>query len=410
MKQKVLQRFLRYVKIDTQAQDNVAAFPSTKKQFDLARLLAHELKELGLKGVMVDKHCYVYAAVPATLPAAVAKGTPRIGLIAHMDTSPEVSGSGVNPRVIKKYNGGDLVLNKKKKVIISALGNKDLKKCVGHTLVTSDGTTLLGADDKAGVAAVMTAVEELMLHPEMRHGEIKIAFTPDEEVGRGTDFFNINKFNADFAYTVDGGFIGELNKETFSADSATITVLGRDIHPGTAKNIMVNSIRVMADIIAGLPENMAPETTEGYEPYIHPMALEGSVHKTMCKLILRDFKTSGLAAQKKLLDELIVDVRKLHPKATITLQVTPSYRNMGNELKKHPNVTDRLWKAAEKSGIEPRWEPVRGGTDGSRLTAMGLPTPNLFTGSGNHHSLTEWLSIDELVKAVEIILNVVQVD
>jgi tripeptide aminopeptidase len=406
MKQKILERFLRYVKIDTQAKDDVTTIPSTKKQFDLAKLLVHELKGLGLKNAAVDKNCYVYAALPATS----SKRSPKIGLIAHLDTSPEVSGVNIHPRVIKNYQGGDIVLNKKKKVIIKASGNNDLKKCVGHTLVTSDGTALLGADDKAGVAAIITVMEELVLHPEIPHGEIRIAFTPDEEVGRGADLFNLKKFNADFAYTIDGGFIGELNKETFSAYSALITVLGRDIHPGTAKNIMVNSIRAMADIIAHLPKNMAPETTEGLQPYIHPMALDGSVHKTTCKLILRDFKTSGLAAQNKLLKKIIAEVRKLHPKAKITLQITASYRNMRDRLERCPAVTNRLWQAANRAGVEPRWEPVRGGTDGSRLTAMGLPTPNLFTGSGNHHSLTEWVSIDELAKAVETVINVVRVD
>ena len=220
----------------------------------------------------------------------------------------------------------------------------------------------------------------------------------------------MKKFNADFAYTIDGGFIGELNKETFSADSATITVEGRDIHPGTAKNIMVNSIRAMADIIARLPKNMSPETTEGLQPYIHPLALDGTVHKTTCKLLLRDFKTSGLAAQKNLLKKIIAAVKKRHPRAIITLRITESYRNMRDRLERYPGVTDRLWKAAMRAGVRPRWEPVRGGTDGARLTAMGLPTPNLFTGSGNHHSLTEWLSIDELVKAVETAINVVRID
>lgn len=406
MKQKLLTRFLRYAKIDTQSKDDVTAFPSTKKQFDLAKLLVRELRGLGLKNARVDKNCYVMA----TLPATTRKKTPVIGLIAHLDTSPEVPGTNVRPRVIRSYHGGDIVLDRKKNVVINAHGNADLKKCAGHTLVTSDGTTLLGADDKAGVAAIMSVAEELVSHPEIPHGRIRIAFTPDEEVGRGADFFDLKKFKADFAYTIDGGFAGELNRETFSADSATITVEGRDIHPGTAKNIMVNSIRAMADIIARLPKTLAPETTEGYEPYIHPMILTGSVHTTTCKLILRDFKTNGLTTQKKLLEKTIADVQKLHPKAKITLQITGSYRNMRDRLLKNPRVTDRLWQAAKRAGLAPRWEPIRGGTDGSRLTAMGLPTPNIFTGSGNHHSLTEWVSIDQLVKTVETAINVVRTD
>jgi tripeptide aminopeptidase len=406
MKQKLLSRFLRYVRIDTQSKDDSGSFPSTRKQFDLAKLLVQELKGLGLNDATVDKNCYVMA----TLPATTRKTSPIIGLIAHLDTSPEVPGRNVRPRVIKSYSGGDIVFDIKKNVAISSAGNADLKKCAGHTIVTSDGTTLLGADDKAGVAAIMTVVEHLVTHPEISHGKIRIAFTPDEEVGRGADHFNLKKFKADFAYTIDGGFAGELNKETFSADSALITVEGLDIHPGAAKNIMVNSIRTMADIISRLPKDMAPETTEGYEPYIHPMTLNGTVHTTTCKLILRDFKTSGLTAQKKILEKIIRDVQKLHPKAIITLTVTESYRNMRDELRKTPQVTDRLWHAAKRAGLAPRWEPIRGGTDGSRLTAMGLPTPNMFTGSGNHHSLTEWVSIDQLVKAVETAVNVVRVD
>jgi tripeptide aminopeptidase len=404
IKQKALERFLRYVKIDTRSQEGSDSFPSTKNQFDLAKLLVKELRATGCKDAHVDKHCYVMA----TLPATSNKKAPVIGLIAHLDTSPEVPGHNVMPKVIHRYGGGDIVINKKRAIVIREAENKELRRCIGHTLVTADGATLLGADDKAGVAAIMTAVQELNNHPEIPRGTVKIAFTPDEEVARGVDRFDLKKFNADFAYTVDGGFAGEINRETFSADSAVIEIQGRDIHPGYAKSIMINSIRVMADIITRLPKNMAPETTAGYEPFLHPLSLEGGVFKTTCRLLLRDFKTTGLKQQRKIIECIIGDVQKLYPKAAITLKISESYRNMRKGLEQHPHVTQRLWMAARAAGVSPRWEPIRGGTDGSRLTAMGLPCPNIFTGSGNHHSLTEWLSIDMLVKAVETIINVVK--
>jgi tripeptide aminopeptidase len=404
IKDKALSRFLQYVTIDTRSREESDSFPSTKNQFDLAKLLVRELRAIGCRDAHVDKYCYV----TATLPATTTKKAPVIGLIAHLDTSPEVPGHNVKPRVIHTYKGGDIVIDKKRGIVIRENENRALRRCIGHTLVTASGNTLLGADDKAGVAAIMTAAQELAGHPEIPHGTIKIAFTPDEETGRGVDRFDLKKFKADFAYTVDGDFAGAINKETFSADSATIEVQGRDMHPGTAKGSMVNSIRVMTDIISRLPKNMAPETTAGYKPYLHPLALQGSVSKTTCRLILRDFKTSGLKQQKEILEHIISDVQRRYPDATITLTITETYRNMRDELERHPHVTQRLWDAVQATGIPPHWEPIRGGTDGSRLTAMGLPTPNIFTGSGNHHSLTEWLSADMLEKCVKTIINVVK--
>ena len=287
MKDKALEKFLRYIKINTQSKDESDTFPSTKIQFDLANLLVEELKELGLLDVGVDEHCYV----TATLPANIDREVPKIGLLAHMDTSPEVSGENIKPQTIEKYEGGDIVINKDLNVIIKESECKELKKCIGNTIITSDGTTLLAADDKAGIAAIMTMLETLKENPDIPHGEIKIGFTPDEEVGQGVEHFDIKKFGADYAYTVDGGVAGELNMETFSANAATIEIEGRNIHPGTAKDIMVNAIRVMGNIISRLPKDMTPETTEGYEPFIHPMTLDGSVAKSTMKLILRDFKT-----------------------------------------------------------------------------------------------------------------------
>lgn len=404
VKEKALKHFLRYVTINTQSNEASESSPSTQNQFDLAHVLVDELKALGLQNVSLDEHCYVMASLPANVKADV----PRIGLLAHMDTSPEVSGDNVRPRVIETYEGGDIVVDETRGIVISGDDDK-LKSCTGDTIVTSDGSTLLGADDKAGIAAIMTLLETLKDHPDIPHGELKIAFTPDEEVGRGVDHFDVAKFGADHAYTVDGGIAGELNMETFSADAAVITVHGRNIHPGTAKGVMVNAIRVIGHIVSRLPQHMAPETTEGYEPFIHPMTLTGTVDQAQLKLILRDFKTSGLDTQKTILEDIITEVQSLYPKAQITLEVTKTYRNMRDELEKHAHVTDALFAAAQKAGVSPKWEPIRGGTDGSRLTEMGLPTPNIFGGGANFHSKTEWLSVDGMVKSIETLLNIVSI-
>lgn len=403
MKYIALEKFIRYVKIDTQSSEEPATFPSTRKQFDLAYMLVEELQNLGLENAYCDEYCYV----TATLPANKSEKSPVIGLFAHLDTSTEVTGKDVKPQVIENYKGGDIVLNNDKGIIIRESENEHLKDCIGHTLVTTDGTTLLGSDDKAGIAAIMTAIQHLTEHPEIPHGEIKICFTPDEETGNGITNFDLSKFNADFAFTIDGGFLGEINKETFSADSAIIEIEGRDMHPGSAKDRMVNSIRALSSIIAKLPAEMAPEKTEDYEPFIHPMHIEGSVSKSIIHLLLRDFENTGLDAQKTILQNIISEVQKLFPQAHITLSVTPTYRNMRTELDKHPHIIERLETAVKRTGVKPVWKPIRGGTDGSKLTALGLPTPNIFTGGCNAHSLTEWVSVDAISKAAETIINLV---
>jgi tripeptide aminopeptidase len=405
-KKKLSERFIRYAQINTQSKDGADDLPSTKSQFDLANLLVGELKELGCSDAHVDKHCYVMATLPTNTDDAV----PVMGLIAHLDTSPESSGKDVKPRIIESYGGGDIILNKISGIRITSDECKDLEKCISHTLITSDGSTLLGADNKAGITAIIAAVEQLKENPDIPHGDIKIAFTPDEETGHGVDQFDIKKFGADYACTVDGGMPGELNMETFSADRADITVEGRNTHPGTAKGVMVNSIRIISEIISRLPEHMTPETTDGYDPFIHPMDLKGSVQKSTATLILRDFKTDGLKEQKKILEKIISEVQETYPKAVVVLKITESYRNMREELEKHPQVTERLQDAAKKAGVQPEWKPIRGGTDGSRLSAMGLPTPNLYTGGCNFHSTTEWLSIDFLMKTVETLLYLVRAD
>jgi tripeptide aminopeptidase len=401
----VLDKFLRYVAIDTQSKEDSESYPSTAKQFDLLNLLLKELKELGVPQAHIDEHGYV----TATIPSNISKTIPAIGFIAHVDTSPEVSGANVKPQIIKEYKGGDIVLPGDSEVIIRESENPALKSAIGKMIVTSDGTTLLGADDKAGIAIIMTAVQQLIDNTNIPHGEIKIGFTPDEEVGAGTKFFDIKKFGAQFAYTIDGDTTGELNKETFSADSCVITVHGRDIHPGSAKNIMVNSVRVISDIIAHLPKQMSPETTEGYEPYIHPYVLEGGVGKSSIKILFRDFKTSGLNELKKIVEKTVAEVQILYPKAKIEIEVKEQYRNMREGLEKDTRVIDYLFEATKRAGLNPEWKPIRGGTDGSRLTENGLPTPNIFTGGANYHSRTEWVNVWGMEKAVETVLHLIQV-
>jgi tripeptide aminopeptidase len=403
VREQAVERFLRYVKIDTQSDENSRTYPSTRKQFDLTTVLVEELKALGVNDAHVDEHCYV----TATLPATVFSAQPTIGFLAHLDTSTEVSGSNVKPRIIENYRGGDIVVSLENAIVIKESENKDLARCIGDDIITSDGTTLLGADDKAGIAGIMTAVEYLIKHPEIPRGAVKIAFTPDEEIGKGVEFFDIKKFGADFAYTIDGGFTGELNNETFSADAAIIEIKGRDMHPGTAKDRMVNSIRAMAEVIVRLPKEMSPETTQNHEPYIHPQTLDGSVGVTRLKILLRDFTDDGLAHERKLLEEILEQVRTLYPKTIITLAIKPTYRNMLPELQKHPRVTERLEQAVKKAGITPLWMPIRGGTDGAVLTARGLPTPNIFTGGCNSHSLTEWQSVEALGAIAEVLVNIV---
>lgn len=411
MEQTALERFLRYVKINTQSNEQSENTPSNPNEFTLANLLVAELKSMGIEDAEVDEHCYVMATIPENLSQndpAFGK-VPTIGFIAHLDTSPEVTAENVNPQIIENYDGTDITLPNDKFTVIRVEESPNLKKCIGHTIVTTDGTTLLGADNKSGIAAIMTFADYIMKHPEIKHGKIRIAFTPDEEIGQGTKFFNIEKFGAQYAYTVDGDLPGELNKETFSADQLIITVIGRDIHPGTAKNIMLNSIRVISDIIVRLPKDIAPETTEGYQPYIHPYVLEGGVGKSTLKILLRDFKTSGLDELESIVNKIIQEVNQLYPKAEIKLERKYQYRNMFEWLEKTPEVLDTLWEAAIRSGIEPYWKPIRGGTDGSRLTEMGLPTPNIYTGGQNFHSKTEWLSVNFLNKTVETLINLCQI-
>ncbi|MBI5243001.1 MAG: peptidase T [Elusimicrobia bacterium] len=406
MSETLLDRFLRYVQIDTQSKEGMESYPSTAKQLDLLRLLKSELEALGVKDVRMDPYGYVMASIPSNLPEG--RKASAVGLIAHVDTSEAVSGANVRPQVIK-YMGGDIFLPGDESVVIKRSENPELQNNIYKNIVTSDGTTLLGADDKAGVAVIMTAVERLLSDPGIPHGEVKIAFTPDEEVGGGTKFFDLKAFGADVAYTIDGDKPGELNKETFSADLALVTVHGREVHPGLAKDIMVNSIRAVSDLIVRLPKHMAPETTSGIEPFLHPYSLEASAGKSALKILLRDFMTEGLAEQKKILEGIIAEIQPLHPKARFELQITEFYRNMREALEKNPRVLDVLWEAVERAGLKPYWKPIRGGTDGARLTARGLPTPNIFMGGSNYHSRTEWVSVEAMGKSLETVLNLLQI-
>ncbi|MBA3532611.1 MAG: peptidase T [Ardenticatenales bacterium] len=411
MKKDVLERFLRYVQIDTQSNEESTSYPSTAKQMVLLNLLAEELRALGVPNVQQDEYGYVMATLPSTLPPThpTANRVPTIGFLAHVDTSPEVTGANVRPQVIPAYQGGVITLVGDPSQKIDPAESVELSNSMGHTLVTTDGTTLLGADNKCGVAEIMTAVAYLMAHPEIEHGPIAIGFTPDEEVGRGAEYFDVTKFGATYAYTLDGSVAGEVQFETFSADAVTITFHGRNQHPGYAKDKMVNAIKLASEFLARLPkDHLSPETTSNYEGFVHPYGIEGGVEETRIKMLLRDFSEEKLLEYRIFLQGLAQEIKTLEPRAEITLEFRESYRNMRATLNKVHHVVEYAEEAIRRVGFEPASTPVRGGTDGSRLTAMGLPTPNLFTGAYNYHSLREWASVDTMVKAVETVVELVK--
>jgi len=398
----VIERFLRYVRIETSSKPDCDEVPSTKCQFDLAHLLVEELKTLGLADAEVDEHCYVMATLHASIARSDINKVPTIGWIAHLDTSPDICGKNVNPQVIN-YTSGPIVLPNG--LVIDE--DEALRQCQGHKIVTTDGTTLLGADDKGGIAAIMTALERLIAE-NLPHGEIRVCFTPDEEVGNGTKFFSLEKFGTKYAFTIDGGLPGELNKETFTAKAVTLKVTGREIHPGTAKGVMVNSVRVAAEFVAKTPKHQAPETTEHYEPYIHPYSFEGHVGEATVRLLLRGFNDADMLKLEKMLAEIKNNVQKQFPDAKIEFTIAEQYRNMYEKLVYYPEMLAQLEKAARRSGVTPYWKPIRGGTDGSRLTEMGLPAPNVYTGGHNFHSRCEWLSVNHLENTVETLVQLAQ--
>jgi tripeptide aminopeptidase len=398
----VLDRFLRYVRIDTQSREGASATPSTDTQWTLVNLLADELRALGAQDVFVNEHCTVYASVPANAPDA---GIPVVGFLAHVDTSPAVSGANVQPVIHRDYGGGDIALPGDPLQIIRVAQHPDLDLLIGDDVITTDGTTLLGSDDKAGVAAIMTMVDLLARNPQVQHGRIAVAFTPDEEVGSGIDRFDIERFGAEVAYTVDGGGLGEINDETWSARTATITFHGRSTHPGTAKGVMVNAIRALADFVGRLPGDMLPETTEGRVGFVHPYSGVADVETSSLKVILRDFEIAGLDRKEQLLRALAADTERAFPGATVTVDVQENYLNMREVLKDLPHLTEYAFEAARRAGVEPFTKPIRGGTDGSKLTVRGLPCPNLFTGGYEFHSKLEFNSRRGLEKTTETLVH-----
>jgi len=403
----VLRRFLHYVTFDTQSDENSTTYPSTAKQLELLRFLQSELKEIGLKDAAMDEHGYVFATIPATTKKS---GVPVVGFIAHVDTSPEMPGLNVKPIVHKGYKGQDITLPDDPTAVLKFKDNPHLAEQIGCDIVTASGTTLLGADNKAGVAEIVTAAEYLLKHPEVPHGPIRIGFTPDEEVGNGTKFFDVAKFGAACAYTMDGESRGEIEMETFSADAMTITFQGFNTHPGYAKGKMVNAIKVAADFIDRLPKNeRSPERTDGYEGYVHPYVVNASVESTSVKLLIRDFKDPGLQEKETWLAQLASEVVKDWPGATVTTKVDESYRNMKTVLDNHPQVVENAREAVRRTGLTVREHPIRGGTDGSKLCFMGLPTPNIFAGEHNFHSRLEWVSAQDMELAVKVIVELAKV-
>ena len=400
MREKVLERFLKYVAIDTQSDPESKTSPSTSKQFDLARLLVKDLEDLGLEDISLDERCYVMARLTAN-----EEGLVPIGFIAHMDTSPDLSGKDVKPRLIENYDGGDIVLDKERGIVTRLKDYPEIGDFKGQTLIVTDGSTLLGADDKAGIAEIMTGIEFLVNNPQIRHGDIMVAFTPDEEIGCGADYFDVNKFGAKYAYTFDGGQVGELEYENFNAASAVVKIQGRNVHPGSAKGKMVNSIYIAGKVMEAFPENKRPETTEGYEGFFHLNDIKGSTEETVLNYIIRDHDRAKFEDMKAVFEATISDLSKEHG-GRISLTIQDSYYNMREVIEDHMEVVDIAVKAMENLDIEPRIIPIRGGTDGSRLSFMGLPCPNLFAGGINFHGRNEMISLEALEAGARLLIEI----
>jgi tripeptide aminopeptidase len=406
MRTSALERFLRYVRIDTRSDERSLTSPSTPGQLVLLNLLVSELHAVGVADARVDEYGVLMATVPSTTSRP---GIPTIGFIAHVDTSPEMSGADVTPIVHPRYDGRDLVLPDHPSAVLRTTDDAPLASCIGDDIVTASGLTLLGADDKAGVAEIMAAAEYLMAHQEIPHGPVRIAFTPDEEIGRGTAHFDVLRFGALCAYTLDGGGRGELEVENFSADAMTFTFQGFNTHPGYARGRMINAIKVAADFLNRLPPGEAPETTAGYEGFAHPYVIDAHVDRTSVKVLIRDFETDRLRDRERGLDALARATIADHPGATVRIDIEESYRNMREVLERHPDVADYARQAIERVGLAVRPKPIRGGTDGARLSFMGLPTPNLFAGEHNFHSRLEWVSAQEMEQAVAVIVELCRV-
>ncbi len=401
----VMDRFLRYVKIDTASNDKSDTVPSTMVQLDFAKLLGKELQELGLQDVSVDDNGYVMA----TLPSNVEEKLPTIGFIAHLDTIPDMPGNDVKPLVVENYDGEDIILNREKNIILSVSDFPEIKNYIGETIIATDGTTLLGADDKAGIAEIITAVEYLINNPTIPHGTVKIGFTPDEEIGRGADYFDVEKFGADFAYTMDGGPIGELNFENFNAASAKIKINGTNIHPGTAKNMMINSIIVGMELNAMLPVEERPEFTEKYEGFYHITRFNGNVEEVEIEYIIRDHDKEKLDRKKEYLFDVVEFLNKKY-NYIIELEVVDQYYNMKEKIDTNTKIIDIAKRAMEDLGIEPKIVPIRGGTDGAMLSFKGLLCPNIFTGGHNYHGKYEYIPVNSMERAVDVILKIIELN
>lgn len=401
---KIAERFIRYARIDTQSDEKSTTCPSTAKQFILIKSLADELSDMGLTKVDIDGNGYLFA----TIPSNVSYEVPTIGFIAHIDVSPDAPSENVRPNIVQAYDGGDIVLNAERNIVLSPSEFPELKQYVGHDIITSDGTTLLGADDKAGIASIMQMVEYVQSNPDFKHGAIKIAFTPDEEIGRGADLFDVKKFGADFAYTIDGGGIGEIEYENFNASYAKITVMGKGVHPGSAKNKMVNATLLISRIIGSVPIEATPRYTDGYQGFFHFFKVEGDVEKAQAEVLIRDHDSSLFELKKKWLLSTANSLCKEYGGDYIKVEMQDQYRNMREMIEPHMHIVNTAIKAMQKIGIKPKVQPIRGGTDGARLSFMGMPTPNIFAGGHNFHSRYEFVPIDSMEKSSETILKILE--
>jgi len=404
MKNSLINRFLQYVQIDTQSDENSKTYPSTKKQLNLARLLEKELKELGLKEVILDKYGYV----TATLPSNIDKKIPVIGFFAHMDTAPDISGKNVKPQVFENYNGKDITISKALGIKLSVNDFPELKNYTGQTIITASGDTLLGADDKAGIAEIMTAIEFLKKNPEIKHGTIKVAFTPDEEIGKGVDHFDVQKFGADYGYTIDGGPIGELEYENFNAAMATIKIQGRNIHPGYARGRMINAILVATEVNEMLPIEQRPELTQDYEGFFHIVKFNGTVENAEIQYIVRDHNQQQFEHKKEVLKNIVALTNQKYNEEVATLKLKDQYFNMREKVEPVIHIVENAKQAMLELDISPDIKPIRGGTDGARLSYMGLPCPNLFTGGHNFHGKHEFIPLESMEKAVKVILKIIE--
>ena len=400
----LIKRFVKYAKVHTTSSENSETVPSTEIQKDLGKILVEDLKEIGLSDAYMDDKGYVYA----TLKSNTDKNLKKIGFIAHMDTSPAASGENVNPQIHRNYDGGDIVVNKEKNIVLSPNEFSILSEKVGKTIITSDGTTLLGADDKAGITEIIEALKYIIENPQIEHSDIKVCFTPDEEVGRGADFFDVEGFNTDFAYTVDGGEIGELEYENFNASSLDIKIIGKSVHPGSAYNVMINAAAVATEFHSMVPQNEVPEKTKGYEGFYMLTYIGGEVDEAKLSYILRDFDLDGLNQRKAKIEEITKTLQQKYGEDRIIVEIKDSYYNMKEKIEPVMYIIDLAKKAMKDADIEPKIVPIRGGTDGARISYMGIPTPNLFTGGYNFHGYYEYAVAEEMEKAKEVIINIVK--